>query len=490
MEKVGKKLTKELFSEAQTYAQKIVDGLNTAVSPFHSVETVKKLLKDKDFIEIKEPDKWTLVGGQKYFFTRNNTTICAFQVGESCTAGSAPPDCFKIVGCHTDSPTVRVAPISDIETQGYKEVAIQWYGGALWHTWLDRDLTFAGRVIVLNEETGKLEDKFWHHPEPILRIPNLCPHLQGMDERESLKINKEEHLRPVIATSIIDSLMDLDETGEEKKATETESKYSIEKKHLKSFLALMAEGIGAKVENIVDFELSMVDTNKSCIMGLHKEFISSGRLDNMLSSLCATHALLEVSQEKLLDQSVNLIYLFDHEEIGSLSAQGADGSIVNDSLQRIYASFNEGNIDAGYKQALRNSMVISADMAHAIHPNYQHKHQSKHCPKLHQGIVLKSNCNQRYTTDSVSSAIIREICSRVDVPLQDFIVKQDIPCGSTIGPALSANTGIKTVDIGAPQLAMHSCREMCGTTDAYYYHKLFASFFKNLREVSSTLLDH
>lgn len=272
------KLTKEFFLEAQTHAQKIVDGLTTAVSPFHSVETVKKLLKENEFNEIKETEDWELEGGKKYYFTRNNSTICAFTVGTKCASGS-PPSCFKVVGCHTDSPCIRLAPISKTESSGFKELAVQWYGGGLWHTWMDRDLTFAGRVIVKNEDTGKLEDRYWHHQEPILRIPNLCIHLQSGTEREALKLNKESHLKPVIATSIIDSLMDdLEESKEEVKA-------SIQSKHMKSFLNLIADEVGCNPENIVDMELSTVDTQKPCIMGLHKEFISSGRLDNMLSSL-------------------------------------------------------------------------------------------------------------------------------------------------------------------------------------------------------------
>ncbi|CAI2367608.1 unnamed protein product [Moneuplotes crassus] len=485
-----KKLTKELFTEAQTYAQTIVDGLNTSVSPFHSVETVKKLLHAEDFQQVKETEEWALETGKKYYFTRNNSSICAFTVGKKVKEGS-PPDSFKLVGCHTDSPTIRIAPISNIDTVGYKEIGIQWYGGGIWHTWLDRDLTFAGRVVIYNEETGKLEDRLWHHEEPLIRIPNMAPHLCSQEERTTLKLNKETHLKPIIATSIIDALMDQDaKTDEEEKKEDEESRYSIEKKHLKSFLDLIASEIGTTAENIVDFELSMVDTNKSQIMGLHKEFISSGRLDNMLSSLTATHAICDISKDIPDDQSVNLIYLFDHEEIGSRSDQGADGALVKDSLERIYATFNGGSADVGYKAALRHSLCISADMAHAIHPNYTHKHQAQHTPAMHKGIVLKINCNQRYMTDSVNSAIIREIANRADVPLQDFMVKQDLPCGSTIGPALAATVGMKTIDIGAPQLAMHSCREICGTTDAIYYHKLFAEFFRSFKEVAGDLLDH
>lgn len=484
---MAKKLTKEFFKEAQTYAQKIVDGLNTSVSPFHSVETVKKLLKTGDFTEIKETDEWKLEGGKKYYFTRNNSTICAFTIGSKCGEDS-PPDCFKVVGCHTDSPCIRVAPVSNTSASGFKELAIQWYGGGLWHTWMDRDLTMAGRVIIHNEETGKLEDKYWHHADPIVRIPNMCIHLQDESERSSLVLNKEKHLKPIIATAIIDALMDTKE--DEKEESKEESKYAIETKHLRSFLSLIAEEIGTKVENIVDFELSMVDTNKSCIMGLHKEFISSGRLDNMLSSLVATHALLETAEAPQDDNSVNLLYLFDHEEIGSTSDQGAQGTVVCDSLERIFMSLNGGIAGTAYKQALRKSMVISADMAHAVHPNYAEKHQALHSPKIHEGIVVKMNCNQRYMTDSVNTAILREVARLHKVPLQDFMIKQDLPCGSTIGPMIASKVGVKTVDIGAPQLAMHSCREFAGTTDTLYYHRLFAGFFKDFQNIAEGLLDH
>lgn len=225
-------------------------------------------------------------------------------------------------------------------------------------------------------------------------------------------------------------------------------------------------------------------------MGLHKEFISSGRLDNMLSSISATHALLEVCQEPLEDDSINMVFCFDHEEIGSVSDQGAHGTIVIDSTERIYAAFNDNALDMGYKQTLRKSMCISADMAHGVHPNYSEKHQPLHSPKLHEGIVVKINVNQRYMTDSVTLAILREIAENHGVPLQDFIIKQDLPCGSTIGPHIASTVGVKTIDVGVPQLGMHSCREFCGTTDALYYKNLFVGFFKDFTTVSQSLTDH
>lgn len=457
-------ISEEFFQEAQVYAQGIVDGLNTSVSPFHSVQTVKALLDENGFEQIKNTESWVLEAGKNYYVTRNNTSLCAFSIGEKCEL-AVPPEVFKIVGCHTDSPCIRLAPITKMEKEGFNQMAIQHYGGGIWQTWLDRDLTLAGRIIIKDPVSGKLEDKFWHHPDPILRIPNLAIHLQNADERTAFKYNEEKDLRPVIATAIIDALMDKvskeEEQEEEEKVEEKPNKFknTILKKHLKSFLELMASEIGTEPDNILDFELCMVDTNKSTLMGIHKEFISSGRLDNMLSSLVATHALIEVSKDAPNDKSVNLIYLFDHEEIGSTSDQGARSTFVTDTCQRIYASFNGSVVDVGYNEALRRSLVISADMGHAVHPNFPDRHQELHRPRLHGGVILKTNCETKYMTDSVGAAIVREIAAMHDVPLQDFICKQDMGCGSTIGPALASVHGFKTVDIGALQLAMHSCKE-------------------------------
>lgn len=332
-----KTLDKETFLKAREYAQTVVDGLASSASPFHSVQTVKDLLNDGGFTKISEADKWNLEAGGKYYYTRNKTTLVAFIVGTGCEKES--PSLFKVVGCHTDSPCIRIAPKSQIDGKGFDQIAIQTYGGGQWHTWLDRELTFAGRVIVYNEETKKLEDKLWHHKDGLFCIPHMAIHLQSMDERSALKLNKETHLRPIIATQIIDQLMDPQDGVEEE--VKADRDYGVGKKHLSSFLKLMAEEIDVKVENIIDFELSAIDAKPSSIFGLHKEFISSGRLDNMVSSLTSTHALIERAKTPSEGGDIDMIVLFDHEEIGSVSAHGADSTIFKEAMERVFYHFSK-----------------------------------------------------------------------------------------------------------------------------------------------------
>lgn len=487
----SKKLSKEFFVKAQEFAGQVVDGLNSSVSPYHSVRTIKDLLNTGGFTEIRETDKWALETGGKYYFTRNNSSIAAFVIGKGCE--NTPPQNFKVIGCHTDSPCLRLAPITRAKSCDFEQVAIQTYGGGLWATWFDRSLSLAGRVIIKNTETNALEERFMHHKEPLLQIPNLAIHLDS-HERGKFSWDNDANLRPILATSVIDALLDPQATPvkREEGEEEPESEYGIEKKHLSSFLDLVAREVETTQENIVDFELSLFDTHPASIIGLHKEFISSPRLDNMCSSICATHALIERAENVTEESTVEMIILYDHEEIGSASAQGAAGTLCNDALRRIFINIAKedltGELLESYQIALQKSLFVSADMAHAQHPNYAGIHQPNHTPRIHGGIVLKMNANQRYMTDSANSAIMREIANRCGVPLQDFMIKQGTGCGSTIGPAIAQNTGMKTVDIGSPQLAMHSIREMCGTTDTYYYKELFREFFDSFTDVSGDLL--
>lgn len=212
---------------------------------------------------------------------------------------------------------------------------------------------------------------------------------------------------------------------------------------------------------------------------MHDEFVSSPRLDNLASSLCSLDSIIRHSKQDLKEfhnnAEIDLIMLFDHEEIGSTSAQGADSNMAVEVTQRIFNALGSHSQE-DYYRAIHRSLLISADMAHACHPNYTEKHQPSHQPKIHEGIVIKTNANQRYMTDSVGTTILRHMCNQVNVPIQDFIVRNDSLCGSTIGPMMAAKAGIKTVDIGAPQFAMHSIRETCGTVDLLYYQKLFEIF--------------
>lgn len=246
--------------------------------------------------------------------------------------------------------------------------------------------------------------------------------------------------------------------------------------------------MAVSVDSIVDFELTAYDHHPPAITGLHREFVSSPRLDNLASSLCSLDALVSHSNQENRDNSeISMIMLFDHEEIGSTSAQGADSNMLVEVTDRIFNVLCPGGSREDYYRSIRKSFFVSADMAHAIHPNYSEKHQSSHMPKFHEGIVLKINANQRYTTDSVSAAILKVLAAKANVPIQEFIIKQDGLCGSTIGPMISAKAGIKTIDIGAPQLAMHSIREMCGVVDLLYYKQLFSVFFNDYTVLTSDL---
>ena len=267
--------------------------------------------------------------------------------------------------------------------------------------------------------------------------------------------------------------------------------FNIKSKNFETFLTKIADDLGISTEQIIDFELSMYDAHPPAITGLHQEFVSSPRIDNLASCFTSIDAL--VTQHKSGDKDnkeVSMIMLFDHEEVGSSSASGADSNMLVEATERIMQGVNPAATREDYYRSIRRSFFISADMAHAVHPNYSEKHQGQHQPKLHAGIVLKINANQRYTTDSVSAGLTRVLAQAADppVPLQDFIVKQDLPCGSTIGPMVAAKAGIKTIDIGAPQLSMHSIRETCGVIDLLYYKHMFAAFFEHYGKLSQDLM--
>lgn len=425
-------------------------------------------------------DAWKLEAGKGYFFTRNNSTIVAFNVGAK--AAETGVSMFKILGCHTDSPVLKLAPVSKAgDRAGYQQLTVQLYGGGLWHTWFDRDLTLAGKIIYQNPGTGAFSTKYWRCKDPILKVPNLAIHLT--DRSGIFEPNKEAHTKPVLATSIIDQLF----CGQ---AVEGD-KYQCEDKHFRSVLDKIGADLEIDPRNIVDFELNVIDTQPAGLVGLHKEFLSSPRLDNLGSSLVALDAILEAGISQT-NAEVSMIMLFDHEEVGSQSAQGADSNMAVEATQRIFEAVGSTpRPQSEYFRAIRQSFLVSADMAHAHHPNYQEKHQPSHAPKIHQGIVLKNNANQRYMTDIVGASIIRAIAAKAEpspVPMQDFMVRNDSACGSTIGPMMAAKAGIKTVDIGGPMLGMHSIRETCGVIDLVHYRRLFIAFFQHYSKLSAELL--
>ena len=476
-------MEKTLLSSARSIASDFLSFVNSAVTPFHVVDYSRQKLQSKGFLELHENQNWELAVGGKYFLTRNNSSIVAFTVGSKFNTSTAG---FNIIGAHTDSPCLRLAPISKASSQGFQQLCVTTYGGGLWHTWFDRELSIAGKLIVKNAKTQAYESKLFHIKRPLIKIPNLAIHLVPAENRGKFEFNKESHLRPIISSEIYEKL--LKGADPEKKAEEV----SILKKHYEGLVKLIVkEGQVDENDTIVDLDGYLFDANPSIFFGLNEEFISSARIDNLFSSFTALNAIIESGESFHKENGfINLISLFDHEECGSVSFQGADSNFLMENLKRVFTLLagKESKAD-DFEKAMQKSFLISADMAHSIHPNYSEKHQQNHQVKLNAGIVIKTNNDQRYATDVVSASIVRIIAEKNDVPIQDFVVRNDSPCGSTIGPMISAKTGIKTVDIGAPQLSMHSVRETAGVLDALYYDRLFKGFFKDYEKINHSLLD-
>ncbi|KAL2457258.1 Zn-dependent exopeptidase superfamily protein [Forsythia ovata] len=489
-------------------AADLVHFLNASPTAFHAVEEAKKKLSSAGYKQISEREDWDLEAGKKYFFTRNHSTIVAFAIGEKYVAGNG----FYIVGAHTDSPCLKVKPVSKVSKGGFLEVGVQTYGSGLWHTWFDRDLSIAGRIIIREQKDGS--ESYAHRlvsiEEPIMRIPTLAIHLdRGVND--GFKVNTQSHLAPVLATSVKAKLnkpvaenvsveSEVPTDGKKMKETKNSQKHhSLLCRDLEYVLItyfflfflliqLIAAQSSCEPDDIRDFELQACDTQPSIIAGAMKEFIFSGRLDNLCMSFCSLKALIEStsSASSLQDETgVRMVALFDHEEVGSNSAQGAGSPVMLDALSRITSSFSSET--KLLPKAIQRSFLVSADMAHALHPNYMDKHEENHQPKMHGGLVIKHNASQRYATNAVTSFIFREIATKHGIPVQDFVVRNDMPCGSTIGPILASGVGIRTVDVGAPQLSMHSIREMCAVDDVKHSYEHFKAFYEEFSHLDAKI---
>jgi aspartyl aminopeptidase len=410
-------------------ARDLCDFVDASPTPFHAAAEAASRLSAAGFQELKEREPWSLSPGDRRYFVRGGSTIVAF------VAGTEPPAQagFRLIGAHTDSPNLRVKPGGDVNVRGYQQLGVEVYGGVLFSTWLDRDLSIAGRVML--DRGSVIEGKLVDLKRPVARVANLAIHLNRSVNTEGLVLNAQKHLAPLVGLG----------------------KEAVLRK-------VIARELGEEADAIVGYDLCLYDTAKAAIGGLEGEFVFAARLDNLGSSHAALRALIAAAETP--SAATRGIVLYDHEECGSRSAVGAGGPVLRDALERLVDALPDGRSQA-LARAIAGSFLISADMAHAVHPNYGDQHEPQHTPFLNRGLVIKSNSNQSYATDGASAAAFEALCRRVGYSPQRFVTRTDLPCGSTIGPITAAKLGIATVDVGAPMLSMHSCREMAGTLDVH-----------------------
>ncbi len=408
--------------------------LDRSPTPYHAVAETTRRLEAAGFRALAEGDLWQLEPGDLRYVVRSEGSVAAFQIGARNPAEAG----FRIVGAHTDSPNLRLKPNPDVTAHGYRQFAVEIYGGVLLHTWLDRDLSLAGRVAY--ESDGETRVCLIDFERPLLRVPNLAIHLNREIATKGLELNAQQHLVPVAGLEDSPNLAELI-------ASE-----------------LRARGIARiGAEDLRSFDLMTYDVQPACVAGARGEFLLSARLDNLASCHAGLAALVDAVSGPLPDFTRMLVF-YDHEEVGSRSASGAGGTLLGDVLERTVNAVKDGERQ-GLARAAARSMMVSADMAHAVHPNYADKHEPGHHPKLGGGPVIKTNANQSYATDAETAGVFAGLCRSAGVSHQNFVSRSDLGCGSTIGPISAARVGIRTVDVGNPMLSMHSCREMAATAD-------------------------
>lgn len=433
---------------------RFIDGSPT---PYHAVESTISLLEEAGFARLDERSVWSLSPGERAYVVRSGGSVAAFEVGTKPPAEVG----FRIVGAHTDSPNLRIKPVADVRAHGYQQLAVEPYGGVLLHTWLDRDLSLAGRVVL--RDGAEVRTELVDLERPLLRIPSLAIHLNRELAQEGLKLNAQQHLVPIVGLSERENLAAL-------------VRESLAGRRGKAKRAKVHKG-----GEILAYDLMLYDTQPAAHAGAAKEFILAPRLDNLASCHAGLRALLAAGASGKI-AATRAVVFWDHEEVGSRSRSGAAGSFLADLLARIAGGFEAPGRKAHpgvqlLERAVARSWLVSADMAHAVHPNYADRHESGHRPVIGRGPVIKRNMNQSYATDAESAGLFAALCAQVGVAPQHFVTRSDLGCGSTIGPISAARIGIRTVDVGNPMLSMHSCREMAGAADVAPMIEVLGAFF-------------
>lgn len=429
----------------------LLEFLGSSPTPFHATRNLANRLLDAGFAQLHEGDSWQLQAGNRYFVTRNDSSIIAFVYGSSPLLESG----IRMIGAHTDSPCLKVKPRAELNRRGYFQLGVEVYGGALLAPWYDRDLSMAGRVSYRDSQ-GRVASALVDFERPVAVIPSLAIHLDR--EANNLRtINAQKDIVPLV----------LQLPAEDATVPDFRGLLHAE---------LLRHNPDLPVEQVLDYEISLYDTQAPGFVGLAEDFIASARLDNLLSCYIGLESLLQASGEV-----TSLLICTDHEEVGSASCCGAKGPMLQQFLERLLPDVDQR------VRVIERSMMISADNAHSIHPNFMDKHDENHGPLLNCGPVIKVNANQRYATTSETSALFRVFAEKAEAPVQAFVARTDMGCGSTIGPVIASEVGVKTIDVGCPTFAMHSIRELAGAKDGWWLYKTGVEFY-NFRNAPIALV--
>lgn len=430
--------------EQKKFAQDLVDFIYESPTAFQAVETSKKLLQENGFRELILNEKWNVEVNGRYYVTKNSSALVAFTVNSQ----DVEKEGFRIVGSHSDSPTFRIKPKAEMVVEGtYLKLNTECYGGPILNTWLDRPLAIAGRVVLKGENALRPVEKMVNIKKPICIIPNVAIHM-NRTVNEGYALNKQKDMLPLVG--LINENLEKDNF----------------------LLKELAKELDVELEEIIDFDLFLYEFEKGSLIGPNEEFISTGRLDNLSMAHSSLHALIDANGSK----GVNVVAVFDNEEVGSSTKQGADSNMLINILERICLSLQKSREE--FFSAIYSSFIISADLAHAVHPNMVDKHDPTSRPVMGKGPVIKINANQAYTSDAQSISVYKSICKEAGVNYQEFVNRSDERGGSTIGPISSTHLDIPSVDVGSPILAMHSIRELGNVEDHYNIYKTFNKFYE------------
>lgn len=411
-----------------------------AVTPFHAVSSMRKRLLEAGFQEVGQFEVGKMEPGLGYFVTRQGSSLMAARAGKG-----MPAQGIRLIGAHTDSPNLSVKPNAVKGRDGCVQLGVDVYGGALLNPWFDRDLAMAGRVTVLTAD-DLLESTLFDSKRPIAVVPSLAIHLDR-DANSQRGVNAQKDVVPIVMLGEANS-------------------FDLKKWLVDQLIESDPRWQGARV---MDYELSLYDTQPPGLVGIDRAFVASARLDNLLSCYAGSSALITAE-----DAQWSMLVATDHEEVGSASTVGAQGPMLMDALTALVPEANQN------QRVRAESWLLSVDNAHAVHPNYADRHDDQHSPKLGQGPVIKINRNQRYATNSEGAARLRLLAERAEVDVQSFVMRSDLACGSTIGPITATETGIPTTDLGVPTLAMHSIRELACAADVPQLIALLQAFYRRL----------